>query len=662
MASQAYRILIKAKDQASGAFKKVGGAAKTAGGAVAGVGKAALGATVAIAALGTAVALAAKHSFDFADKIGKVATRTGLATSTVQAFQIAAIESGSTMDIANKSLEKFTRSVGDAARGLKTQADIFKDLGVNVRDSNGNVKDMDTLLREVADGFSGLSSNAEKATAAANLFGRAGIQIADVLDNGAEAFDEYLRKAEEYGLILGEEGIRKSEKFNDTLALLKRQFMVIKTVIAIAFLPILQTVATKISETTSEFATQEGSVEDLGVAIRDNLIAGFIDALRALASFSEGIEEMVRFFRISMVQMNLLGARTRMLAADANNLFSTIGIDGINFIEDAAAKGITNLDELEKHIISYAQELGHSVTTIEEIVALANVFDEGTIEGFAKFGKIVSLLSPENAKATQSILDLANSVTELKTELDTLTREAVTGENTWAGSLNEIIDQIEGNLESILKGEVSLPELLKNFAKADEVGATGMKNLLDAMERLKQTFESAEARQQQWKTVWAKTFDQAADALTNFVETGKLQFKDFVQSLLRDIVRLQIRMQMAKIFGFFADPIKEPKVIGPGGLSTTNYDGGGYTGMGARAGGLDGKGGFLAMLHPQETVLDHTKGQGGVIINQTVSFATGVQDTVRNEVLQLLPDIAESSKGAVFEAMGRGGAFRRGMS
>ena len=49
------------------------------------------------------------------------------------------------------------------------------------------------------------------------------------------------------------------------------------------------------------------------------------------------------------------------------------------------------------------------------------------------------------------------------------------------------------------------------------------------------------------------------------------------------------------------------------------------------------------------------------MINQTVSFATGVQDTVRNEVLQLLPDIAESSKGAVLEAMNRGGVFRRGM-
>lgn len=41
-----------------------------------------------------------------------------------------------------------------------------------------------------------------------------------------------------------------------------------------------------------------------------------------------------------------------------------------------------------------------------------------------------------------------------------------------------------------------------------------------------------------------------------------------------------------------------------------SYEGGGFTGMGARAGGIDGKGGFPAILHPNETVVDHTKGQG----------------------------------------------------
>lgn len=37
------------------------------------------------------------------------------------------------------------------------------------------------------------------------------------------------------------------------------------------------------------------------------------------------------------------------------------------------------------------------------------------------------------------------------------------------------------------------------------------------------------------------------------------------------------------------------------------FDGGGNTGSGTRTGGLDGKGGFLALMHPRETVTDHTK-------------------------------------------------------
>ena len=155
MASQSYKILISAKDKASGAFKVVGKAAGGASKLVGGLTKGAAAVGVAFTAASVAAAAVARSSFEFADAIGKVATRTGIATDTVQAFQIAAVESGSTVEIANKSLEKFTRSVGDAQRGLKTQADIFKDLGVSITDANGATKSMDVLLREVSDGMAG---------------------------------------------------------------------------------------------------------------------------------------------------------------------------------------------------------------------------------------------------------------------------------------------------------------------------------------------------------------------------------------------------------------------------------------------------------------------------------------------------------------------------
>lgn len=61
-------------------------------------------------------------------------------------------------------------------------------------------------------------------------------------------------------------------------------------------------------------------------------------------------------------------------------------------------------------------------------------------------------------------------------------------------------------------------------------------------------------------------------------------------------------------------------------MSLASFDGGGFTGMGSRSGGIDGRGGFPAILHPNETVIDHTRGQGqGITIINNID-ASGNQD------------------------------------
>jgi hypothetical protein len=52
-------------------------------------------------------------------------------------------------------------------------------------------------------------------------------------------------------------------------------------------------------------------------------------------------------------------------------------------------------------------------------------------------------------------------------------------------------------------------------------------------------------------------------------------------------------------------------------------------------------------------------GGGTTIINQSINFATGVVPTVRAEVMKMMPQIAEVTKGAVAEAAMRGGNYRR---
>lgn len=68
-----------------------------------------------------------------------------------------------------------------------------------------------------------------------------------------------------------------------------------------------------------------------------------------------------------------------------------------------------------------------------------------------------------------------------------------------------------------------------------------------------------------------------------------------------------------------------------------DFDGGGYTGNGSRSGGVDGKGGFPAILHPQETVIDHTKGQGS---RQTVDVRLVGGDLVLSDSGQIVGQIS----------------------
>ena len=62
-----------------------------------------------------------------------------------------------------------------------------------------------------------------------------------------------------------------------------------------------------------------------------------------------------------------------------------------------------------------------------------------------------------------------------------------------------------------------------------------------------------------------------------------------------------------------------------------SFDGGGSTGRGLRTGGVDGKGGFPAIMHHNETVVDHTKGQrmGGNNITIHVNSPSGDSAEIR---------------------------------
>jgi hypothetical protein len=204
--------------------------------------------------------------------------------------------------------------------------------------------------------------------------------------------------------------------------------------------------------------------------------------------------------------------------------------------------------------------------------------------------------------------------------------------------------------------------------------------IADAAEQMREQIRQQEEAMREFKDTYRPIFDELGDGFVDAI-TGAENFADSIKAMAKSVVDSLLRIAVQKLiidqlFGAFT------KKFGPSGgqdgvgdLGTLNqrgginnignisFDGGGFTGNGARSGGLDGKGGFMAMVHPRETVVDHTKGQstGGVTIVQNINVTTGVQQTVRAEIATLMPQIANAAKNAVADSRMRGGSYGKAL-
>jgi hypothetical protein len=195
-----------------------------------------------------------------------------------------------------------------------------------------------------------------------------------------------------------------------------------------------------------------------------------------------------------------------------------------------------------------------------------------------------------------------------------------------------------------------------------EKGKTLMERWGDAIGKVAEAMPSLQEQMVSVATSLQNSVTQAfTDAITgakSFGDAVKDLAKSVVDSLAKMLVQYYITQPLFQaITGAFGAPATATATPAP------SFAGGGFTGSGARAGGVDGRGGFPAILHPNETVIDHTRGggAGGVVVNQTINVTTGVQQTVRAEIQNLMPQIAESAKNAVSDSAIRGGTFAKTM-
>ena len=303
MANKKVKFELTAVDKTKAAFDKVTKGLKSVGGAAAGATKGIAGVGLAATATAGALALIVDKSFQAIDAIGKTSTQTGIATDTLQAFHLAARESGTTVEGANTALIKFARSVGDAQRGLKTQADIFKDLGVNIRNADGSMKSFDQILDETADGIAGLSDQTARATALANLFGRQGIVLTGAINDLSEkGLVNFIKRAKDLGIVLSENVIRRTEAFNDAVGVIKMQIGSFVNSVATSFLPVFEKAQQFIAKKIQEMIDDAGGMDILAANIAKSVLDFIANTIVSIGHFADSFMKSIRDAQISFLE------------------------------------------------------------------------------------------------------------------------------------------------------------------------------------------------------------------------------------------------------------------------------------------------------------------------------------------------------------------------
>lgn len=140
-------------------------------------------------------------------------------------------------------------------------------------------------------------------------------------------------------------------------------------------------------------------------------------------------------------------------------------------------------------------------------------------------------------------------------------------------------------------------------------------------------------------------FQSAENAFADFVRTGKMDFRSLAQSILADLARIAARrFILGPIAGALGNALGGLGGGGIGGAALQSFDRGGHTGWGARSGGLDGMGGRLALIHPQERIIDESGSRGRRYEPQpvVVNIATRDAESFRQSRSQVAADMGRA--------------------
>lgn len=538
-----------------------------------------------------------KSIIDMGDELAALSERTGISVRDLYAFKGAAEDADLPFDGLINNLRKFTQNLAGVKTGNKEFVAGLRAVGVTALDSGGHIRNAGDVIRDLSERFSKMADGPEKAKVAITLFGKAGLDVVPFLNQGAEALSHF-------SSVIDDDFARRADQFNDTMNELGRNAKAGVAGGLSSALPALQEIASAFANARGESEFASATLATLGEVLRDLvlIINPTIYGLRQLAD--------VGLYSIIFIGDSLLGVLDRVGRA-----ILALGEQGIalvtgDFAEIArigqkyqADQDATDANFVKRRDERWANLVDRLKSRTEDFVKFQTdlsknsfVFGQGTLDEIAKRQREAT--QPGATKKSGNIdisgLDTENA-NKLEKELATAKALREAGEAEYAAGVlkAESYRYASDELKKLIAEQVTAAEISKATKNMTEEGAAAYRDAAQAVLEQKKALVDLEAQQKQsylvgaaeasreylemvkdvagqTKAAFANAFRGMEDALVDFAKTGKLNFRDFANSVISDIIRIAARQAIiAPLVGVISSVAGAALAPGAGPTTTT---------------------------------------------------------------------------------------------
>ena len=458
------------------AFEKAGKKIEGAGRKLAGVSRAAGAVTLALGAVTYKAA-------ETADDINTLSKQTGIATKDLQLYAAAADLTDVSVEAMAKSHQKLKKTMLSASQG-KSQAEYFKQLGVDVTNADGSLRDANDVFDDAIKALGKMENETERDAIAMALFGKSANELNPIIEDGGKTYEKVSKIMQKYGLEpVDQKGLDRANEFKDQLDTIKLVFtqavQIVGTKIAGYLVPMMDKVVdrgAKIAQTIAGLSggklAKAGGVSAALTALSPALIVvgKLVSAtggkLKSLANF---VSKVGVAFPKAGKALRLFANPVAFIIAALAGLGLAIGKSGksadelVKIFDTMVKKAVAKIGELIPQVVKILKDIGATIiknapvilkgisTLLQAVLQALIKYGPTLLQGAVKlFTSIVQSIPVVLPKLLQAITGLIGSVLkQLPTFIPLLLKAAVTMFMAIVKAIPQIVTALKAALPAI---------------------------------------------------------------------------------------------------------------------------------------------------------------------------------------------------------------------